>query len=120
MTLLENWKRRRDKLVEAKSWQALHGKPDLSGLPVRLSAERSTPPQLILEGRLSNGGSRNHPANDALNEAVLKYLINNWTSIHPRILQILEEQENEALLEAEEELAELQQAINEAKQESAQ
>ena len=95
---------------DAKYWQGLHGTIDGNvGKPAFfISKVHCKAPKLVRYGQFYTGGINYWDTKEGFNEAILEYLITDWDNIYPRVLEILEKREAEALFE-------LQAEINSAK-----
>ena len=101
---------------DAKYWQGLHGTIEgNSGKPAFfISKAYSEAPKLIRVGRRTDGHYY-HETNRGFNDAILEYLVTDWDNIYPKVIEILEKKEAEALVELQEYVDSLQAEINSAK-----
>lgn len=117
--LVKRWSKARDDRRGAECWQKLDGKPDrIHGQPsFKISRVHCKVPMLMRCGQHTEGGQNYWESPDGLNAAILDYLVSNWESIYPVVIRIMEEKEREALINCQKYIDEMQQKIDEAKDE---
>ena len=81
-----------------------------------ISIAHCKPPQLVRAGQQSCGGKNYWETDEKFSKAILEYLVNNWNSVYPEVMEIMKAKERKALLDCQEYVTNLQNLINGAEE----
>ena len=93
---------------EAEEWNNLPKGRKYNSSKFRISKAHCTKPKLCRAGQQVCGGKNYWYTSDEFNAAILEYLIDNWESIYPFVLDMLKENERRALIDCQSFIDEMQ------------
>lgn len=113
--LIDNWRKAKNAREIAEEWNSLPDNTCKYGdTEFNISIAHSSGPVLIRTGQMRQGGNSIWKTESEFNKAILKYIVDNWDGIYPSVLKIMKDRENNALLDCQEFISEMQDLINSA------
>ena len=113
------WQARRAKLSEVRQWLAHIGKTGRSTRQhtyvLNISPAHCGAPSFTVAGQYTEGGTNYWESPKPFNEAMKTVILARFTELSNEAVTLLERQTDEALIKAEGEIADIQTAINAAK-----
>lgn len=110
---IKEWKAAKQAVSSAKFWQNLpQGQSYSSGDSFEISIAHSKPPMLMRAGQQAAGGRNYWETDNLFNQAMLAYLVQNWSAHYPEIIKIMEQKERAALLACQTYVDEMQALIS--------
>ena len=116
-TLLKEWQKKKEDLKKAREWNDLPSGPKYENASFTISIVHCSSPTLVRAGQQNCGGQNYWNTPDAMNKAILAYLVANWERVWPEVEKILEVEERAALIACQSHVDEMQNAINAARDE---
>lgn len=110
--VIKNWQRKVIARKSAEAWQALPSGPRYMNASFSISEVHCKAPVLVRCGQKSAGGTNYWNTDEEFNKAILSYLVKNWDSVYPEVLDIMKKAENRALLDCQEYVNKMQDLIN--------
>lgn len=114
--LVKEWQSAKNAVNNAKSWQALPNGRAYQNDSFSISLAHCVPPKLVRAGQQYQGGQNYWETEKEFNQAILAYIVNNWQTVYPEIIKIMEEKERTALIACQSYVDNLQSLITEANQ----
>lgn len=113
--LLENYERFKRDRKGAEAWNNLPNGPKYDSSTIfAISTAHCKAPLLCRAGQQSQGGETYWETDAPLNNAILRYIAEHWEEIWPSVLEIMQNKEENALLECQTFINDMQEAIDEA------
>ncbi len=111
---IDNWKQKKEAVRKAKEWNNLPNGPKYQRGAFLISISHCSTPMLSRMGQQTCGGKSYWETGEEFNKAILKYLINHWGNIYPKVIEAMEKEEKEALLKCQSYIDEMQKVIDSA------
>ena len=110
--LLKTWENKKRVVEDVESWNNLPKGPRYGDDSFKISLIQSVAPKFQRCGQKSCGGKNYWESPEALNKAVLAWLVKNWDKVYPEVLDALKEAEVQALKDCQQWVDDMQAKIN--------
>ncbi|MNQ73075.1 hypothetical protein D3C85_877980 [compost metagenome] len=110
--VVKTWQRKANARKKAESWQALPRGSRYMNDTFSISEANSKAPVLVRAGQKEAGGKNYWETEEDFNKAILSYLVKNWESVYPEVLEIMKKAEQKALQDCQEYVTKMQELIN--------
>ena len=109
---IKKWKQAESARKNAEKWNDLpNSKKDIHYSEFKISIAHCSPPKLVRSGQQHCGGKNYWDTEEGFNQAILKYLVDNWDDHYPKILEILKAKELDALMACQSYIDEMQELL---------
>lgn len=112
------WKKAKKSRESAESWNNLPNGNKYQNDSFAISLAHCKAPQLNRAGQQHCGGQNYWETEAGFNEAILEHIVKDWTSIYPKVLDILKNKEAAKLQACQEYINQMQAFINESSEQS--
>ena len=107
------WKEARDARIKAQEWNGLpFGEKYTPQDTFAISKAHCTAPVLVRAGQKHCGGTNYWNTEKEFNNAIRDFLVDNWDAIYPKVIARMQAKEDQALLDCQEYIDQLQSLIN--------